>query len=66
MKCAKCGSFATRFNKDGLPTCSKHKDEKISPPICPECRSQMTLRKSKFGPFWGCSAFPMCDGIKKI
>jgi len=27
---------------------------------CPECGKLMTLRNSRFGPFYGCSDFPRC------
>lgn len=29
---------------------------------CPECGQPMVLRRSKRGPFYGCSAWPQCDG----
>ncbi|MFA5763614.1 MAG: topoisomerase DNA-binding C4 zinc finger domain-containing protein [archaeon] len=66
MKCAKCGTNATIYNKDGIPMCSRHSQEKVSAPLCPECNGIMAIRKSKYGSFWGCQAFPMCDGIKKF
>lgn len=66
MKCAKCGSVATTYNKNKIPTCSRHINEKIISPNCPNCGSLMIIRKSKYGSFWGCSAYPMCEGIKKI
>ncbi|SRR6266404_3118399 len=31
-------------------------------PSCPECHGRMRWRKSKYGPFWGCLAFPECVG----
>jgi len=66
LKCAKCGATATIYTKEGFPVCSRHRNEKISAPTCPECNSLMSLRESKYGKFWGCSAYPMCDGIKKF
>jgi DNA helicase IV len=66
MKCAKCGLSATVYNKEGIPTCVKHRNEKIKAPICPNCKSNMVIRNGKYGAFWGCSAFPMCDGIEKV
>jgi len=66
LKCVKCGGVATIYNKDGFPTCSKHRNEKISAPKCPQCKSLMILREGKYGKFWGCSAYPMCDGIEKL
>ena len=29
---------------------------------CPECRGDLILRKSRYGPFYGCSRFPACRG----
>lgn len=29
---------------------------------CGECGAEMRLRKSKHGPFYGCSTWPTCDG----
>jgi ssDNA-binding Zn-finger/Zn-ribbon topoisomerase 1 len=34
---------------------------------CPECGSQMVIRRSRFGKlFYGCSAYPKCKGIINI
>ncbi len=66
MKCAKCGKFATKLNSQDLPVCSRHSTVEIKVPSCPNCGLGMTLRESKFGKFWGCKAFPMCDGLKKL
>ena len=38
MKCAKCGTTATVYNKSGIPVCSRHTNEKINPPKCPDCK----------------------------
>ena len=66
MKCAKCGTVATKYSKDGIPVCSRHINEKIAAPKCPDCGSMMNVRSGKYGAFWGCTAFPMCQGIEKI
>ncbi len=66
MKCAKCGNHATIYNKEGIPTCSKHSKDKLSAPKCPECKMPMSLREGRYGKFWGCTAYPMCDGIQKL
>lgn len=29
---------------------------------CPDCGGSLTLRKSRFGPFYGCSSYPYCKG----
>jgi len=68
LKCAKCGAVATKENDEGVPLCAKHSksNAKIKTPLCPECGLTMNVRKGKFGAFWGCIAFPMCNGIRKI
>jgi len=66
MKCAKCDSTATKINAQGIPVCSRHIKTKVSAPTCPNCGIGMVIRKGKFGMFWGCAAYPMCDGIRKI
>ena len=66
LKCVKCKSFATIYNKEGVPVCSRHVKDKVSAPKCPECESLMQLREGKYGKFWGCPAYPMCDGIQKL
>ena len=30
--------------------------------VCGECGSPMVLRQSRYGPFWGCTKWPECDG----
>jgi ssDNA-binding Zn-finger/Zn-ribbon topoisomerase 1 len=30
--------------------------------LCAECGSLMTLRKSKYGQFYGCTRYPQCKG----
>ena len=57
---------ARKLNAKGIPVCSRHAKVSIKPPDCPNCKLEMVLRKGKFGSFWGCKAFPMCDGIRKI
>jgi len=35
-------------------------------PRCPNCGEAMRKRNSQRGEFWGCSAYPKCQGIRKI
>jgi len=35
-----------------------------SRPPCPECNLPMAQRQGKFGPFWGCSQYPRCCGMR--
>lgn len=33
-------------------------------PSCPQCHADMVRRVSTHGPFWGCSRYPSCRGIR--
>ena len=48
---------------------AKENMKKIQPVMleetCPECGSQLVIRKSKYGEFVACSGFPKCRYIKK-
>lgn len=35
-------------------------------PRCEKCGAPMVRRKGRFGPFWGCSAYPKCRNIVNI
>jgi ssDNA-binding Zn-finger/Zn-ribbon topoisomerase 1 len=59
--CVHCGGFATTTNKEGQPTCIKCHGKKPKMYICSKCKDVMAIRKGKYGSFWGCSGFPMCD-----
>ncbi len=66
MKCASCGKVATKLNSKGIPVCSQHAKSSVTAPNCPDCGLEMVIRNGKYGSFWGCRAFPMCEGIKKL
>ena len=66
MKCAVCGKSATTYNKEKQPVCGAHARAKAKAPACPSCGLPMLVRQGKWGAFWGCMAFPMCDGIRKL
>lgn len=36
----------------------------VDAPACPECGKPMRKRRSAKGPFWGCSGYPDCKGIR--
>lgn len=57
------GPFEKNLEKkyDEVKKIVEKSDEK-----CPECKSPMLVRMSRFGKFLGCSTFPKCRGIKKI
>jgi DNA topoisomerase-1 len=33
---------------------------------CPNCGSEMSLKNGRFGPYWGCNAYPKCDLIANM
>ena len=35
-------------------------------PVCPRCGGELTKRNGKFGPFYGCSNYPVCRYTKNI
>jgi hypothetical protein len=35
-------------------------------PKCPQCGEQMRKRSSARGPFWGCSHYPQCKGVRQM
>ena len=35
-------------------------------PSCPQCHADMVQRVSRHGPFWGCSRYPSCRGIRGL
>jgi DNA topoisomerase-3 len=35
-------------------------------PLCPECGTSMKKRTSQRGPFWGCTGYPQCKGIRQM
>ena len=46
----------------------RYKRRPIPPtiPMCPKCGQLMVLRTSQYGPFWGCSHYPNCNGTRNI
>ena len=51
--CPFCGKIAIVKNKQGVPTCSAHKNEKLKEMKC-ICGSWLEFRKGKFGPYFFC------------
>lgn len=41
-------------------------EEDLHIPKCPLCNSEMRLRNSQYGEFWGCSKYPNCSGKLQI
>lgn len=59
--CVHCGKFATVFNKEKQPSCVRCYEKKGKRYICSKCKAEMNIRKGKYGSFWGCSSYPMCE-----
>jgi len=66
MKCSVCSGNAVAYNKAKQPVCGKHTRTIGKAPLCPECGIAMAPRLGKYGNFWGCAAYPSCDGIRKM
>jgi len=64
--CVHCGNFATVFNKEGQPVCLKCRDKPDKKYKCSKCGDIMVIRKGKYGSFWGCSGYPMCDNSVSV
>jgi len=65
-----CSDYPNCTNTKPLPKTETEK-KKAAPEIaeginCDLCGSQMLIRSSKFGKFYGCSNYPQCKGIKQI
>lgn len=41
-------------------------EQKGEGPPCPKCGAPMVQRRGRYGPFYGCSRYPECDGIVNI
>jgi DNA helicase-4 len=52
--CQWCGGGLK--NKSRFRVCENHRCDFVEP-ICPECGGSLTLRKGKFGQFWGCNNY---------
>src|SRR3989338_109444 len=52
-KCPFCGKQATIFNKQNVPVCPSHKNEKIGDLKC-LCGSTLNIMNGKFGTFFSC------------
>jgi hypothetical protein len=51
--CPFCGKIAVVRNKEGVPTCSAHKGEKLKEMKC-ICGNWLEFKKGKFGSYFFC------------
>ena len=69
---AKVGGFSERLKSVRLETRADQRREKETPPsgipVCPLCGKPMRRRVPHNGgtPFWGCSGYPECHGIREM
>ncbi|OKY26252.1 type I DNA topoisomerase [Thalassotalea sp. PP2-459] len=52
-------------NDDSLFTHHEHALEKEYE-VCPECGSELVIKKSKAGAFFGCSSYPSCEYTRPV
>ena len=80
--CPKCGkgTLVKKLGRAGMfiscdrfPECDYSRDvegeervEEETDETCPECGAPMVVRRSRFGPFLGCSRYPECKGKKSM
>lgn len=58
-----CG-YTANVDSQGKPEQKKAVVKEYGTKPCPDCGSQMVKRQSKYGVFFGCSAFPKCRGMR--
>ncbi|HXD89676.1 MAG TPA: type I DNA topoisomerase, partial [Candidatus Binataceae bacterium] len=63
-KCTNTGEFAR--DDQGNITLKEPSAPVPTDENCEKCGSPMVRRRSRFGEFLGCSAYPDCDGIKRL
>ncbi len=60
---------STFISCSNFPKCKfKHNSTDIihNPIICPRCNGYLTKKNSKYGPFYGCINYPLCNQTAKI
>lgn len=51
---------------DGKPSLKKNRGEKNENVRCPNCKSAMIKFDGNYGPYYGCSEWPVCSGKRKV
>ncbi|MCM8787961.1 MAG: AAA domain-containing protein [Candidatus Omnitrophica bacterium] len=66
--CLACGHKLDREikNKEEIKQKAKKKMISEGTPICPKHDLEMVKRKGRWGEFWGCPKYPVCNFTKKI
>jgi len=58
--------FSENLKKRNKEVSKKDFSTETTSEICPECKSPLVIRISKYGRFYGCSAFPKCKYKRDI
>ncbi len=58
------GSKKAAANGDEAASGSESEAEEV--PVCELCGREMSLKKGRFGSFYGCTGYPECKNIRKI
>ncbi|MEM5793448.1 MAG: topoisomerase DNA-binding C4 zinc finger domain-containing protein [Candidatus Aenigmatarchaeota archaeon] len=64
--CVHCGKFATVYNQENQPTCTGCFEKKPKRYVCKKCGGMMIVKRGKYGSFWGCSGYPLCDNTVSL
>ena len=54
------GKEARKEHKESVKTYKKNIDDIKDQKMCPYCKTELILRKGKYGAFYGCSNYPKC------
>ena len=60
------GKEARDKHKENVKSYKDSKEKLKQEKMCPYCKSELVLRKGKFGEFYGCSNYPNCRFTQKI
>ena len=54
------------LKKEHIAKAKANKSHRNAPTICPSCGGRLTIKKGKFGSFYGCSNYPKCKFTQTI
>lgn len=60
------GKDARVAHKERVQEIKAQQEERKNQKICPYCKSELVLRKGKYGTFYGCSNYPKCKYTQKV
>ena len=62
---SRCGWTESHNASRAQQRATKNDVQVADAPTCPKCEARTVLRRGRYGQFWGCSRFPVCDGLVK-